>query len=252
MPAAIRTRHPEIGRGKEVFMVPVEMITIREGWNPRTTLEVEDLKAFIKNNGNGVVVLPPIKVRMVGDTIELIAGHRRVQAVKELIAEGEPIKGLPAQVETVTNDADLLAIAISENNGVNLTPTEEALAFKRLVNYGWDVPAIATKIGKSTTHVYARLEMLEATPEVTEAHAEGSLTITDMVKIVKKAKVTGVSQEALLAHHRANKVDKRKTRHHPQTMENHIRSVLLPLVDQYGYDNVKEVFKALPEFLEGE
>jgi ParB/RepB/Spo0J family partition protein len=232
----------------------LDLIHRIEGLNTRSLereQDIDDLVAYI--HANGIRDLPPIRVvirKVEGvDTIFLTKGHRRVGAFRRAKAEGAPIAGIYAIVDKDMDEAELVAGSISENQGLPLTPEEESRAFDRLMRFGWDVPKIATKIGKSTTHVYARLELLDADTSLSTAVKDKEISTTDAVKIVKKAKKTGLSQEDLLAHHKATHTDGRKTRHHPGTAENHIRSMLIPLVEKYGYDQVEKVMHELPEFV---
>lgn len=214
--------------------------------------DIDDLVAFI--HANGIRDLPPIRVvvrKVEGvDTIFLTKGHRRVGAFRRAKAEGAPIAGIYAIVDKDMDEADLVAGSISENQGLPLTPEEEAHAYERLVKFGWDVAKIATRTGKSTTHVYGRLELLDANEELSTAVKDKEISTTKAVEIVKKSRKTGVSQEALLAHHKATHVDRRKVPH--KTAENHIRSVLMPLVEQYGREQVTSVLEGLEAFLEDE
>lgn len=256
MPSIIRSL-PGVSRntGKDTVLIVVDEIHVREGWNPRKNIDHEKLEEFKEwIRSNGVKELPPVKVRIIKtsegtDKIELVAGHRRLQACKELIAEGYPIAGLRAETVSTNNEAELLSLAGSENSNEPLTPNEEASLYKRLMNFNWDVGMVARNQGKSITHVYSRLELLQAEVPLATAIEEKEVPLATAVQIVKKSRKTGVSQEALLAHHKATHVDRRKVRNHPQTAENYIRSVLMPLVEKYGHDQVQAVLDGIDEFI---
>jgi len=60
---------------------------------------------------------------------------------------------------------------------VDVHPYEEAQGFQRLLDLpGYDVTAIAAKSGKSASHIYARLSLLQLIPTVAEAFVEERIT----------------------------------------------------------------------------
>src|SRR5260370_19911153 len=60
---------------------------------------------------------------------------------------------------------------------VDVNPYEEAEGFKRLPDIpGYDVPTLVEKSGKSASHIYARLSLLELIPEVAEAFTQERIT----------------------------------------------------------------------------
>ena len=191
MPSAIKSMDG-VHHGFDQWNIEPEKIHIRPGFNPRgipyEELYVDDLKDFIR--ANGVRPLPALRVCLRNGRIELVMGHRRLKAIRELIAEGEPIKTVACQQETILADDKLLALAISENQGLALTPLQEAEAYKRLVNFNWTVEEIARSIGKSAGHIYDRLRLTEAEMEVKQAIQDGTVTVTDAVAVIKEASKT--------------------------------------------------------------
>jgi ParB family chromosome partitioning protein len=171
-------------RGGEFFIINPDVIEIVEGWNARKDFSGEDeLVAYIKANG----VPEPLRVRKTKDSrLELISGERRLRAAKRAIAEGAELQGVPVIVaKRGANDADLFINDMCSNAGKPLTPTEEAGAFKRLVNWGFDVKEIHTKTGKSISHIRNRLELAEASPEVQAAVDAGQINIGQAQEIAK-------------------------------------------------------------------
>lgn len=182
----------------DLFKVDPRKIVIRDGWNPRTVVtDLEDLKASIRDNG-----FYPDKALLVyrrGTDVELISGHRRLQAVLALIEEGVPIVAVPAVLDQMGDEGERLARALSANeNGVPLEPLDAAKAFQRLTGYGWEPKRIASKVGRSLSFVYGRLKLLEATADVLDAAARGEITQTDIVRTVERANQNGVTQAAVL------------------------------------------------------
>ena len=125
-------------------------------FQPRLTFSEEkiaELARSIREQG----VIQPILVRAVDvDRYELIAGERRLRAVKHLgIAE------IPAIVRRVA-DADVLEMSLIENiQREELNPLEEAKAYRRLAQeFGHTQDHIANRVGKDKTSVSNLLRLL--------------------------------------------------------------------------------------------
>ena len=125
-------------------------------FQPRLTFsqeKIEELAGSIREKG----VIQPILVRAVSeDRYELIAGERRLRAVKHL-----GLDEIPAIVRRVA-DADLLEISIIENiQREELNPIEEAKAYRRLAQeFGHTQDHIANRVGKDKTSVSNLLRIL--------------------------------------------------------------------------------------------
>jgi ParB family chromosome partitioning protein len=66
---------------------------------------------------------------------------------------------------------------VENSQRVDVHPYEEAQGFQRLLDLpGYDVNAIAAKSGKSASHIYARLSLLQLIPPVAEAFVEERIT----------------------------------------------------------------------------
>ena len=122
----------------------------------------------IKHHG----LIQPITVRPNSEGFELIAGARRYRAA--LLAE---LFSIPARIVEI-DDAQVLEWQLVENSQrVDVHPYEEAVGFQRLLDLpGYDVTALAEKSGKSTSHIYARLSLLQLIPEVAEAFTQERIT----------------------------------------------------------------------------
>lgn len=139
--------------------------------NPRKTFDqskLEELAASIKHHG----LMQPIVVRPKDNRFEVVAGARRFRA--SLLA-GE--FSVPAHIKEL-NDAEVLEWQLVENSQrVDVHPYEEAQGFQRLLDVpGYDVAAIAEKSGKSMSHIYARLSLLQLIPSVADAFLQERIT----------------------------------------------------------------------------
>ena len=69
------------------------------------------------------------------------------------------------------------ARAGSDSQRVDVHPYEEALGFQRLLDMpGYDLATLALKSGKSASHIYARLSLLQLISEVAQAFVEERIT----------------------------------------------------------------------------
>lgn len=170
----------------DLYHISPDAITVAEGFNPRLSFgdaEDESLKESIREHG----VITPIRVRKGKDgSLTLIDGERRLRAVRELVAEGAAIRSVPTIVETKTNEAQDLITALISNEGKRLNPVEEARAYARLVSYGMTPEQVGKAVGRSKPHIYERLALDKATPEVKEAVARGDIGVKAAVSIVKE------------------------------------------------------------------
>ena len=134
-------------------------------FQPRLTFsqeKIEELARSIQEKG----VIQPVLVRMIAeDRYELIAGERRLRAVKHL-----GLSEIPAIVRRVA-DADLLEISIIENiQREELNPVEEAKAYRRLaMEFGHTQDHIASRVGKDKTSISNLLRILSL-PELIQDH----------------------------------------------------------------------------------
>ena len=139
--------------------------------NPRRTFEeskLHELAESIRQHG----LIQPITVRPNSEGFEIVAGARRFRAAQ--LAE---LFAIPARIVELT-DAQSLEWALVENSQrVDVHPYEEAQGFQQLLNIpGYDVAALVEKSGKSASHIYARLSLLQLIPEVAEAFTQERIT----------------------------------------------------------------------------
>ena len=139
--------------------------------NPRRTFDeakLYELAQSIKHNG----LIQPITVRPNNQGFEIVAGARRYRAAQ--LAE---LFSVPARIVEI-DDAKALEWQLVENSQrVDVHPYEEAQGFQRLLDVpGYDVAALVEKSGKSASHVYARLSLLQLIPTVAEAFTQERIT----------------------------------------------------------------------------
>lgn len=114
---------------------------------------IEELAASISQHG----LLQPIVVRPKAYEYEVVAGNRRLAAVKLL-----KLRKISCHVVELS-DREAYEVALVENvQHKTMNPVEEALAFSRYVkNYGWGgISELAKRIGRSQEFVTKRIQIL--------------------------------------------------------------------------------------------
>ena len=133
--------------------------------------ELSELAASIKSNG----LLQPVVVRRTasGRSFQLVAGERRLRAVKQL-----GWSEIPAQIRDV-DDRTLLVFALVENiQREDLGPLEEATGYAALRDtFGYSQREIAEAVGKSRSTVANMLRLLTLPPSVRRLLEEGALSM---------------------------------------------------------------------------
>ena len=147
---------PDTGRPSRT--IPIELIDPGR-FQPRRQFDKDELAALtqsVREHG----VLQPILVRHNPDNparYELIAGERRW-----LAAQAAQLHEIPALIKDL-GDRDVLEIAIVENiQRQDLTPLEEAAAYKRLIDeFGHTQEDLGDAVGKSRSHIANTLRLLQ-------------------------------------------------------------------------------------------
>ena len=143
--------------------------------------EILELSDSIKEHG----VIQPIVVRTIGDKYEIIAGERRYKA--SVLAGKDTV---PVIVKNL-NDKDSAEIALIENvQRKNLTPIEEALSYKKILDMGYITQEnLASKLGKSQSSIANKIRLLNLSDEVQEALLENKISerhARSLLKITNK------------------------------------------------------------------
>ena len=130
---------------------------------------LEELAASINENG----IVQPITVRKKEGKFELIAGERRLRAVKLI-----NMRTIPAYVMSVENDGSLLQLALIENiQREDLNPVDVALAYRELVETnGLTHGEIADRVGKDRSTVANFLRLLGLPDEIKESVRKGEIS----------------------------------------------------------------------------
>lgn len=142
---------------------------------------IEELKASILAHGlmQNLVVTPDYDQPMENgeDRYLVIAGSRRLTALKALIAEGKLPEDYAVPCQVVTED-QALEMSIAENKVRHaMHPADEFEAFAQLVEQGQSPEQIAQRFGVTEKHVTQRLKLGRVSPELIAAYRAEELTL---------------------------------------------------------------------------
>jgi ParB family chromosome partitioning protein len=141
-------------------------------FQPRTYFDesaIEDLVASVRAQG----IIQPLVVTPEGEGYAIIAGERRWRAARKA-----GLEAVPVVIRQVTDDRELLELALVENlQRSDLNPIEEAEAYAALQEkFGLSQEEVAGRVGKARTTVTNALRLLRLPDEVLDLLREGRLT----------------------------------------------------------------------------
>jgi len=154
----------------EVKDLPVDII-VPNPFQPRSVFDeekIDELCQTIRTHG----IIQPIVVRKQDNYYELIAGERRLRAVKKL-----GLNTIPAIIKDF-NDSQSASIALIENlQREGLTAIEEAYAYQRLIEmHNLTQESLAQRLGKGQSTIANKLRLLNLSPLIQEALMKRELT----------------------------------------------------------------------------
>lgn len=155
---------------KEVKILNIDDV-LPNRFQPRIQFDekaINELAESIKIHG----VIQPIVVRKISDKYEIIAGERRYKAS---VLAGK--KEIPAII-TSLDDKESAEIALIENiQRQNLTPIEEAISYKKILDMGYlNQITLGEKLGKTQSTIANKLRLLNLNDDVQEALMQGKIS----------------------------------------------------------------------------
>lgn len=189
--------------------------------------KIQELKASIEKNG----LIQPLIVEKKGDAFQLIAGERRLRALKELgFQKVECVVKSPKDVES-------FVWALIENiQRQDLNPIEEAKAYQKLMKIkNFTQEELAQQVGKSRPAVTNALRILTLPSEIQNLVMENKLTaghVRALITIENKE-----LQSALVKRCMSEGWSVRE-------LENHLNEVVKPVSPKKGELPVKPAIDA--------
>lgn len=150
--------------------VPVERIRANP-YQPRTEFEEGALSELVESiRANGL--LQPLVVRPTDDGWEVVAGERRLRALRQLGWSTAPV------VVRELSDQQMLVLALVENlQRENLSPIEEGEGYRELMEaFDLTQSQVAKRVGKDRSTVSNMLRLLELDEEVKKMVSSGALS----------------------------------------------------------------------------
>lgn len=167
-----------LDKSESVINIDISRISPSK-YQPREIFKKEKLNELISSIREKGVVQPVLVRELPGSGYELIAGERRLRAVKEL-----GFQTIPAIIRKVSSDIDLLELSLIENiQREGLNPIEEAHAYSRLINeFNFNLDGIGKAVGKDKSSIS---------------------NITRLLKLPKKIQDYIISEDISMGHGRA-------------------------------------------------
>lgn len=156
----------------EVAVIP--LAAIRVVYNPRRAFRPEALQRLAESIRENDLI-QPIAVRPAddGEGYELIAGERRLRAMRLLEREQAPARII------FCDHTEARRLSLLENlDRQDLSPAEEALAARDALDLaGGDRAATASQLGWPASKLESRLLLLQASADVLDAVADGRIHV---------------------------------------------------------------------------
>ena len=185
-------RETEGVKKAEYLKIPLDQIKVRQGFNPRdlTKPETRGKILAIKEAYKAGRYVDPIKVKLVGEQVEIVDGECRYTAItmahEELVIAGHPGIASMFCIPFKGNDAEALVHTITANEGERLIPIEVADVVARLINMGWERAKIAESFTYSADWVNKLLFMATLPEKVKQMIKEKKVSTDVAVAAFKK------------------------------------------------------------------
>ena len=187
----------EVGRDAAVDTpreVPIEHLAPNP-LQPRRRFDEAEIER-LADSIRAVGILQPLLVRRRaegGDRYEIVAGERRWRA-----AQRARLHRVPVVVRALGN-AEILEAALIENvQREDLSPLEEAAAYRRLIDrFGHTQEALGQRVGKSRSHVANTLRLLGLPDRVKALLEEGALTAGHARALVAAADAVALAERVV-------------------------------------------------------
>ncbi len=156
--------------------IPLKSLSVSKEYNVRktsTSAGLEQLKASIKSHG----LLENLLVIQQGNKFEVIAGGRRLTALKELSKEGDIANDYKVPCELVSSDnAEELSLA---ENSIRepMNPADEFEAWQKLADKGLSIADISARFAVSEDMVRKRLKLANVSKIIFQAYRDEKINL---------------------------------------------------------------------------
>ncbi|QRD62668.1 hypothetical protein [Xanthomonas citri] len=200
-------------RSDSMYFLPIDQIVIQDGYNVRVQNDSyeEHLRGIVSSMvAEGFHHDSPLSVYVAKidgeDRAVLIRGHTRLRAVALANAQGAKIDAVPVVFKSkAISPTELDLDLIKSNNGRHLTPYENAVVIKRVMNQGMEVPEIAKASGYSVPYVETLLTLGSAPPKLARMVAYDEVSTALAVDLIRRHGPVAAQRMAIDAVERAKK-----------------------------------------------
>jgi len=125
-------------------------------YQPRSTFNDDSLKSLISSIKEQGVIQPILIRKTNKNSYELIAGERRLRAVKVLGYEK-----IPAIIKSISDESAAIYALLENIQREDLNPIEEAMGLEKLIKkFKFTQEKLAQKTGKSRSHIANLIRLL--------------------------------------------------------------------------------------------
>ena len=116
------------------------------------------------------------------DTFEVVAGARRLAAMKLLVKQKRLAKDAPVRCLIIDSAEDAQEISLVENvQRLAMHPDDQFVAFQALIDKGSTVEEVAARFGVTPHVVARRLKLAAVSPKLRTLYRKGELTLDHMM-----------------------------------------------------------------------
>ncbi len=231
-----------VAHTEQVVQIPIDQIT-PSPFQPRKYFEERSLRELAQTikKKNGVV--QPVTVRpLPGKKYQLVVGERRWRAAKVA-----GLRSISAIIRKLSDNEAAEESSIENLQREDLTPSEEGQATKNMIDLGLRLEEVAERIGKSTSYLQARLDLLELPKEVQTLVDHNKITMAHAEVLKDLPNVSDLKEAAKMATHQKLTAAQLKARTQHKLAQ---RAASPPRVSTYGSKDLSREIISLHANLE--
>lgn len=180
-----------------LMSVKLASIKVRDGHNPRTYFDAEEMQALVESV-RAVGIAQPILLRpLEGGEYQVIAGERRLRAAREVFGEDGEIPALIR--ECSQEEAEILAL-VENTERADMSPTEEAEQANRiLTRCKGDKQEAAAALGWPVSKLTRRVALMTLTKEVRDALTQRRIVlgVAELLAAVPQGRQNGALEKII-------------------------------------------------------
>lgn len=119
-----------------------------------------------------------------GNRFEVVAGGRRLEAMRRLAKAGQLEAGTPVPCQVLADGDNPVEISLVENaHRTDMHPDDECTAFAELADGGMELEDIGARFGVSEVVVRRRLRLARVSPNLRKLHRDGEVSLAQMMAL---------------------------------------------------------------------